>query len=105
MCGNSTCPLAWREKLNLRMLVDELSEGGQIDLLQTLQPIALVLLDACAALNVDPVDVLGCKIMGRIDRLGDIRLWPTLTEAEDNELINLDNICRISDADIAEMFP
>jgi hypothetical protein len=92
MCGNQKCPLAWRDKLNLRMLVNELSEHGAIDLLQTLQPIALVILDCCAGLQLDPIEVLGPEMMGRIHRRGDVRLWPTLTESEDEELIELANV-------------
>jgi hypothetical protein len=92
MCGVSNCPLAFREILNLRQLVAELSEDGRIDLLQTLQPVALVILDMCAVLALDPGEVLGSEMMGRIDRRGDTRLWPTLTEAEDKELIELAGI-------------
>jgi hypothetical protein len=92
MCGNATCLLAWRDKLNLRILCNELSEHGTIDLLQTLQPVALVLLDCCAILSLDPGEVLGAEMMGRIKRRGDSRLWPTLTEAEDVEMVDLDNI-------------
>jgi hypothetical protein len=92
MCGVSNCPLAFREILNLRQLVAELSEDGRIDLLQTLQPVALVILDMCAVLALDPGEVLGSEMMGRIDRRGDTRLWPTLTAAEDAEMVELDNI-------------
>ena len=92
MCGNAICPLAWRDKLNLRILCNELSEHGEIDLLTTLQPVALVLLDCCDILNLDPLEVLGSEMMGRIKRRGDSRLWPTLTEAEDAEMVELDNI-------------
>jgi len=99
MCGNATCPLAWRDKLNLRMLCNELSEHGEIDLLSTLQPVALVLLDCCAILNLDPLDVLGPEMMGRINRRGDNRLWPALTEAEDAEMVELDNIRQLDKPD------
>jgi len=92
MCGNQTCPLEWRDKLNLRILCNELSEDGRIDLLQTLQPIALVIFDCCQTLHLDPVEVLGPKMVGRIERRGDTRLWPTLSEDEDAELAETDAI-------------
>ena len=92
MCGDVTCSLAWRDKLKLRMLVNELSEQGTIDLLQTLQPVALVIVDMCAALNLDPLDALGSEMMSRINRRGDTRFWPVLTEAEDVEMVELAGI-------------
>jgi hypothetical protein len=74
------------------MLCNELSENDALDLLQTLQPVALVLFDVCAALHMDPEEVLGAVMVRRIKWRGETRLWPTLTEAEDEELIELAGI-------------
>jgi hypothetical protein len=82
------------------MLCNELSEHGAIDLLQTLQPIALVVLDCCAILNLDPVEVLGPEMMGRIRRRGDTRLWPTLSESEEAEMVELANIRQSDEPDV-----
>lgn len=92
MCGNITCPLAWRDKLSLRRLCNEIEYQLPGTLMSRRVEPGWILFDVCAALNIDPRDVLPAETVNRIEAWKNSRLWPTLTEAEDEELVELDNI-------------
>jgi len=92
MCGVSNCPLAFRETLALRHLVNELTEGGAEDALKLSLDAGRLLYDVAVAIGLDPWSVLNPAIMTRLLDEDVTRLWPTLTEAEDEELIELAGI-------------
>lgn len=96
MCGNPTCPLAWRERQALRALCGELMEEEGKGL-QNLQANAgLVMFDVCRALDIDPYVILPADVIVRVDEILSSRPWPTLTEAEHAEMVELENV-RVSD--------
>jgi len=92
MCGNRTCPLAWRDRLLLRALCHELCDETGKGLLEYRVEPAYIIFDVCTRLNVDPYDVLPPEIVNRIKEREHIRLWPTLSEAEEAELVDLAGI-------------
>jgi hypothetical protein len=74
------------------MLVNELNEQNEFGIATLNLPAEALLYDVCIALGLDPRAVLGPEAMGRIKRRGDTRLWPTLTVAEDEEMVELAGI-------------
>ena len=86
------CPLRWREILNLRMLVNDLTSESGIDLLKSPFSPGYILFDACTMIGLDPREVLPADIVNRVLARQLERPWPTLTEAEDAEMVELANI-------------
>jgi len=114
MCGVTNCPLAFRETLALRRIVNELTEGSAKNALELEIDAGRLLYDVATAIGLDPWSVLNPAIMARLLDEGQTRLWPTLTEAEDAELVELANVRApvfldpvfpLTDAQLAEMFP
>lgn len=92
MCGNQTCPLAWRDRLNLRALCNEIEYELPGSLMSRRIEPGWVIYDVCQKLGVEPRDVLPAEVVNRIEQWKNSRLWPTLTEAEDAEMVELDGI-------------
>ena len=92
MCGVTNCPLAFRETLALRKIVNELTEGSAEHALSTQLDAGRLLYDVAVAIGLDPWSVLNPAIMTRLLDEDVTRLWPTLSEAEGAELVELDNI-------------
>jgi len=92
MCGVTNCPLAFRETLALRKIVSELTEGSAEDALTLGLDAGRLLYDVCLAIGLDPWAVLNPAIMTRLLDEDVTRLWPTLAEAEDEEMAETDAI-------------
>jgi hypothetical protein len=92
MCGVTNCPLAFRETLALRQIVGELTEGNTRDGLSLRLDAGRLLYDVCVAIGLDPWSVLSPAVVSRILCEDARYLWPTLTEAEDAEMVELDNV-------------
>jgi len=92
MCGVQNCPLAFRETLALRKIVNELTEGSAEHALNLQLDAGRLLFDVAVAIGLDPWSVLNPAIMTRLLDEDVTRLWPTLTEAEHEELLELENI-------------
>ena len=92
MCGVQNCPLAFRETLALRKIVNELTEGSAEHVLNLALDAGRLLYDVSLAIGLDPWSVLNPAIMTRLLDEDATRLWPTLTEAEDAEMVELDGI-------------
>ena len=91
MCGVQNCPLAFRETLALRKIVNELTEGSAEHALNLQLDAGRLLFDVAVAIGLDPWSVLNPAIMVRLMNEDATRLWPTLTEAENAEMVELDN--------------
>jgi len=96
MCGVYDCPLRFREIINLRKLINDLTIESGIDLLDSLFGPGYILFDACLAIGLEPREVLPADTVNRIEARARERLWPLLNEAEDAEVVELDNI-RVSE--------
>jgi hypothetical protein len=60
---------------------------------------AHLLYDVCVALEIEPVVVMDARTVYGIRAEKFCRLWPTLTEAEDEEMVGLDNIRQSAELD------
>lgn len=92
MCGVVNCPLAFRETLALRQIVNELTEGSAVNSLSLSLDAGRLLYDVSVAIGLDPWSVLNPAIMNRLEDEDFARLWPTLTESEDMEVAETDAI-------------
>jgi len=92
MCGVTNCPLAFRETLALRQIVNELSDDSAEHTLTMLLDAGRLLYDVAIAIGLDPWSILSPAIVCRILVEDAVRLWPTLTEAEHAEMVELDGI-------------
>lgn len=92
MCGVTNCPLAFRETLALRRIVNELTEGDLYNDMAVKMDAGRLLHDVAVAIGLDPWSVLNPAVECRINNEDLMRLWPVLTEAEDAELVELAGI-------------
>ena len=99
MCGVVNCPLAFRETLALRQIVEELTEGDLYNDMAVKMDVGRLLHDVAVAIGLDPWAVLNPAIMCRILDEDVTRLWPTLTEAENAELVDLASIRETVESD------
>jgi len=92
MCGNTSCALAKTDRIKLRELCVELAGPSGPDLRNLRLDAGHLIFDVCSALAIEPVVVMDAKTVYAIRAEGADRLWPTLTEAEDEEMIELAGI-------------
>jgi len=105
MCSNTTCPLHWRDLLLLRRMVNDISEECSSNLLERRVEPGYVIYDVCTALSLDPKSVLPGATVDRIIESENVRLWPTLTDAENAEMVELSNIGRSDLSDPISLVP
>jgi len=92
MCGVRSGPSAYRETLALRKIVNELTEGSAENALNLSLDAGRLLYDIALAIGLDPWSILNPAIMTRLLDEDMTRLWPTLAEAEDEEMAETDAI-------------
>jgi hypothetical protein len=92
MCAVQNCPLAFRETLALRQIVNELTEGSVENALNLSLDAGRLLYDVCLAIGLDPWAVLNPAIMTRLLNEDVVRLWPTTARDPGDELAETDAI-------------
>ncbi len=92
MCGVQNCPLAFRETLALRKIVNELTEGDAKNGMSLRLDAGRLLYDVCTAIGLDPWSVLSPFVMTRLLDEDCARLWPVLSSDESPESAETDAI-------------
>jgi hypothetical protein len=84
--------LAKQDRIRLRALCIELAGPEAMDLRSFATDAAHIIFDVCDAFAIEPVVVMDARTVYGIRAEKVCRLWPTLSEAEDEEMIDLANL-------------